>query len=352
MLLTITYQEQPATDLGYLLHKNPNRPQSFELNYGKAHVFYPEATQERCTMALLLDIDPIDLARGKKDSSGENHLFDYVNDRPYVASSFLSVAISRIFGTAMSGRCKDKPELAEKLLNFETKIVMLPCRGDSGYIARLFEPLGYQVTIEKYMLDEKFPEWGLGKYYTVELAGRHRLQDLLNHLYVLIPVLDSDKHYWVGDDEIEKLLRHGEGWLATHPEKPAITRRYLKRKTSLINKALASLLDEDAESEDDKEDSLIQDEKTDKKLNLNQQRLTAVTAALKSVGAKTVIDIGCGEGKLLSLLIKDKDFQQVSGVDVSYSILERAQERLKIDRLPEKVRSKNLFISRFADLSR
>lgn len=91
MLLSITYKRSPATDLGYLLYKNPSRPQTFELSFGKAHVFYPEVTTERCTVVLLLDINPIDLARGKKSSTGEG-LFDYVNDRPYVASSFLSVA--------------------------------------------------------------------------------------------------------------------------------------------------------------------------------------------------------------------------------------------------------------------
>jgi len=217
MILTITYTQPPATDLGYLLYKNPSRPQTFELNHGKAHIFYPEATKERCTAALILDIDPIDLARGKKGSSGEGGLFDYVNDRPYVASSFLSVAMSRVFGTAMSGKSKDKPELASVALPLQAKIMMLPCRGEEGIIHRLFEPLGYKVTVEGYMLDEEFPEWGKSKYYTVSLEGEVRLQDLLNHVYVLIPVLDAEKHYWVGADEIDKLLRHGEGWLINHP---------------------------------------------------------------------------------------------------------------------------------------
>jgi 3' terminal RNA ribose 2'-O-methyltransferase Hen1 len=348
MLLTITYTQPPATDLGYLLYKNPSRPQTFELNHGKAYIFYPEATNERCTAALLLDIDPIDLARGKKGSSGEGGLFDYVNDRPYVASSFLSVAISRVFGTAMSGKSKDRPQLAEKELPLQARIVMLPCKGEEGIINRLFEPLGYKVNIEGYMLDEKFPEWGKSKYYTVSLEGKVRLQDLLNHIYVLIPVLDSKKHYWVGEDEIDKLLQHGDGWLVNHPEKGLITGRYLKRKKSLINKAFERIVEEDVtESKEDEEpEELLQQEKPEKKLNLNQQRLGTVIAALKSVNSKSVIDIGCGEGKLISLLLKDKSFEQITGVDVSHSVLERAKDKLKLDRLPETQRKRvNLFQS-------
>ena len=92
MLLTISTTRQPATDLGYLLHKNPARVQAFELSFGRAHVFYPEASEERCTAALLLDVDPIGLVRGRGAL-----LTDYINDRPYVASSFLSVAIARGF---------------------------------------------------------------------------------------------------------------------------------------------------------------------------------------------------------------------------------------------------------------
>lgn len=341
MIFTITYTQPPATDLGYLLHKNPSRPQTFELNHGKAHIFYPEATSERCTVALLLDIDPVDLARGKKGSSGEGGLFDYVNDRPYVSSSFMSVAISRVFGTAMSGKCKEKPELAAIKLPLKAKIMMLPCKGGEEIIYRLFEPLGYKVDVEGYMLDEKFPKWGKSRYYTVSLEGEVRVRDLLNHIYVLIPVLDSEKHYWVGEDEIDKLFQHGEGWLVDHPEKELITGRYLIRKKRLVNQALKRLLEaSDVVDDENEDDEPLKNEETEKKLNLNQQRLGTVVAVLKSVNAKKVIDLGCGEGNLLSLLLKDKSFEQITGVDVSYSVLERAKDRLKIDRLPEMQRKR------------
>ncbi|NLI58382.1 MAG: 3' terminal RNA ribose 2'-O-methyltransferase Hen1 [Clostridium sp.] len=333
MLLSITYTQTPATDLGYLLHKNPSRPQTFKLNYGKAHIFYPEVSKERCTAVLLLDINPIDLARGKIGSRGG--LFDYVNDRPYVASSFLSVAISRVFGTAMSGKCKDKPELVEKALPLQARIMMLPCKGDNTIISRIFEPLGYKVTLEEYILDDKFPQWGKSRYNTVSIEGIVRLQDLLNHIYVLIPVLDADKHYWVGEDEIEKLLRHGKGWLKNHPEKDRIAFRYLRKKPSLVRKAFEQLLEIEMEPEEAQSVSNAnKEEEPEKKLNLNEHRLNAVLSVLKSVNAKRVIDLGCGEGKLLSLLLKDRSFEQITGVDVSYSVLERAMDRLKLYKLP------------------
>lgn len=237
MLLTITNTNPPATDLGYLLHKNPSRVQTFELSFGKAHVFYPEATADRCTAALLLDVDPVGLVRTRRGPAGEGGMLDqYVNDRPYVASSFMSVAIARIFNSALAGTSKGRPELVNTPLPLSARIAVLPCRGGEAFLRRLFEPLGYQVKAEHHPLDEKFPEWGESSYYTVEIAKQVSLQDLLTHLYVLIPVLDADKHYWVGKDEVEKLLRHGEGWLQAHPEREAIVSRYLRGFRKLTRK--------------------------------------------------------------------------------------------------------------------
>ena len=105
MLLAIRTNRRPATDLGFLLHKHPDRFQSYDLSFGRAHVFYPEAADDRCTACLLLDVDPVGLVRGKGGDSG-GLLAQYVNDRPYAASSLLSVAISQVYGSALQGRCK------------------------------------------------------------------------------------------------------------------------------------------------------------------------------------------------------------------------------------------------------
>ncbi len=315
MLLTITTTHSPATDLGYLLGKHPDRFQTFDLTFGKAQVFYPEASAECCTAALLLEVDPVNLVRGKGTS-----LDQYVNDRPYVASSFLSVAIGKVFRSALSGICPDRSDLIELEIPLRANISVLPCRGGEGFLHSLFEPLGYTVQATQHPLDEQFPEWGNSSYFTVELTATTTVQALLNHLYVLIPVLDADKHYWVGADEVEKLLRHGEGWLNSHPEKEQITQRYLKRQKSLAQSALVQL-----GAEDEAEVSEIAIEK---QISLNQVRQETIVATLKKYQAKRPIDLGCGEGKLLRLLAKDLFFDKIGGMDVSYRSLEYAHQKL------------------------
>jgi 3' terminal RNA ribose 2'-O-methyltransferase Hen1 len=173
MLLTITTTYVPATDLGYLLHKHPARVQTFDLSFGQAHVFYPDAGPERCTAALLLDVDPVQLAQtGRTRASHSFVLQPYVNDRPYVASSFLSVAIAEVFGTALSGRCQARPDLPATPLPLQARLAVLPCAGGEAVLRRLFEPMGYQVTAARHPLDERAPAWGDSEYYAVTLPAR------------------------------------------------------------------------------------------------------------------------------------------------------------------------------------
>ena len=332
MLLTIRTTLAPATDLGYLLHKNPARPQSFDLSFGQAHVFYPEVSNDACTAALLLDVDAVALVRGARGEGWT--LAQYVDDRPYVASSFLSVALAQVFGSALGGRCKDRPELAETPMPLEARLEVVPSRGGAEFLRRLFEPLGYTVGLQAYPLDSQFPDWGESPYFSLTLTGTVRLADLLTHLYVLIPTLDSGKHYAIGDEEVEKLIRKGEGWLAAHPERETIVHRYLKGRRSLVRDALAQLTQEE---EPEAEAVTLHDreeEAVEKKISLHEQRLGAVLAALKGSGAKRVLDLGCGEGRLLSLLLADKQFSEILGMDVSYRTLEMAQDKLHLDRLP------------------
>src|SRR5580698_5499997 len=146
MFLSIATTHRPATDLGYLLHKHPERVHETELGFGKAFVFYPEATDTRCEAALVLDVDPVGLVRGKGESDGL--LDQYVNDRPYAASSFLSVAVGRALRTAMAGTSRERPELAEASIPLEAVVTPLPARGGEQLVRELFEPLGWTVPIE------------------------------------------------------------------------------------------------------------------------------------------------------------------------------------------------------------
>jgi 3' terminal RNA ribose 2'-O-methyltransferase Hen1 len=336
MLLTISTANKPATDLGYLLHKHPDRFQSFDLSFGQAHVFYPEVTEDRCAVCLLLDVDPVGMVRGRQPDQSFL-LGHYVNDRPYVASSFMSVAISQVLGTAMGGRCKDRPELVTTPIPLTARLDVLPVRGGEEFLRRVFEPLGYAVEAVQHPLDEQFPEWGDSPYFSVTVSGTKTLSELLTHLYVLVPVFDSQKHYFVGEDELEKLVTKGSGWLAAHPEKEQIARRYLKNRSSLFREALARLVEED--DPDTVEEGIEPEppeESLERPISLNDQRHGAVLAALRASGAHSVLDLGCGEGKLLRDLLQDRQFERIVGLDVSIRSLEMAQKRLKLDRLPDR----------------
>ncbi len=340
MLLTITTTHTPATDLGYLLHKNPARVQSFNLSFGQAHVFYPEASDLRCTAALLLDVDPVALVRGPR---GEGRtLAQYVNDRPYIASSFLSVAIAQVFGSALKGRCVDRPDLVDRPIPLEATVSVLPCRDGEPFIRRLFEPLGYSVAAERVPLDTVFPDWGDSQYFEVRLAGTVRLSELLGHLYVLAAALDPQKDHYIGDDEVNKLVRRGEGWLSSHPDRDIIVRRYLNYRGPQVRDALAQLTqDEPIDMEESSaQGDQLEDETFERRGRLHDMRLGAVLDVMKQAGARRVLDLGCGGGKLLALLLKDGQFAEILGMDVSYRALERAQFSLKLDRLPPMKRSR------------
>src|SRR3954470_15505721 len=335
MLLTISTTHRPATDLGFLLHKHPDRLQTFDVPFGQAHVVYPEASEERCNAALVLDVDPVGLVRRGRGASSFA-LAEYVNDRPYVASSFLSVAMLTVFRSAMAGTAKDRPELAATGLPLEAKLPAVSARGGEGLVRRLFEPLGYAVEVEPLALDPAFPDWGTGRHVALRLSATTRLADLLTHLYVLLPVLDDDKHYWIGSDEIEKLMRRGEGWLGGTPAGDLIARRYLKQQRHLIHPALAAL-DEAAPAGEEDAEPAAREEALEEPVRLRDQRLGAVEAVLKASGARRVLDLGCGSGALLERLVRD-GYDEVAGVDVSVRALEAARRRLRLDRMPEERR--------------
>ncbi len=344
MLLTLTTTHQPASDLGYLLGKHPERTHTFELSFGKAHVFYPEVDETRCTAALLLDLDPLDLVRSARHRKGEDGLHtQYVNDRPYVASSFLSVAISRVLRTGLSGQCKQRPELAQTAIPLEATISALPARGSERFLRELFEPLGYELELERELLDPKFEAWGPSPYYRVTLRATKRLSELLSHVYVLVPVLDDEKHYYVGDDEVDKLLDKAGGWLEQHPLREQIASRYLKRLHRLTREALARLVvDEDPQVDEADERNAAAEEQleTGKEPGLNERRVDAVVAVLRELGASKVVDVGCGEGKLVRALLRDRSFERVVGMDVSLRSLEIAAERLRLEQMPERRRAR------------
>ncbi|MGW1056506.1 3' terminal RNA ribose 2'-O-methyltransferase Hen1 [Micromonospora rubida] len=349
MLLTLTTTHRPATDLGYLLVKHPDRVHSFELPVGTAHVVFPEADEGRCTMALLVDVDPLRLAGGQGRGRGQPTAPDgftlgqYVNDRPYAASSLLASALARVFRSALRGESRDRPELAAAEIPLEVRVPVLRCRGGADLAARMFAPLGWAVAADPIPLDETYPEWGDSRYVDLTLTGTLRLADALNHLYVLLPVLDDAKHYWVAPDEIDKLLRAGAGWLAGHPERSTITRRYLAHRRALAGEAMARLAEQRL-AEEPPADSVAEAEadggEAARRPSLAVRRREAVLAALAVSGATRVVDLGCGGGALLSALVGDRRYTEIVGTDVSTQALTLAERRLRLDRLPERQRDR------------
>jgi SAM-dependent methyltransferase len=362
VLLTISTTADQATDLGFLLHKHPDKAQSFGQSFGTAHVFYPDAGDRRCTAALLLDVDPVKLVRTRGRGTPDFSLGQYVNDRPYAASSLLASAMANVFRTAMRGRCEMRPELAETAIPLEIVLPALPCRGGPGQAERFFAPLGWDVSAVPVPLDPEFAEWGDSRYVTLTLTGRMRLADALNQLYVLLPVLDDAKHYWMAPDEVDKLVRAGEGWLGAHPDRSAITRRYLANRRALVRAALGRLADAEDAPDDALDPVEVEEEPAQAEngapgdggaeaahggaeaadggaeagdgapASLSDRRIRAVVQALHDEDARRVIDMGCGSGKLLARLARDDFFSEIAGTDVSYRALEGAARRLRLDK--------------------
>ncbi|MEO1204962.1 MAG: 3' terminal RNA ribose 2'-O-methyltransferase Hen1 [Pseudomonadota bacterium] len=378
MILTLTTTHQPATDLGFLLHKNPDRLHQMDVGFGTAHLFFPDAKTELATFAMVLDIDAVDLVRGRGEKD-QGLLQSYVNDRPYAVSSFLSVAIAKTLRNALQGASKERQGLADQAIPLEAQVMPLPVRGDDGTLHRLFGPLGYEIETETIPLDEQLIElgdaWAQGPYVKLTLRATCRLRDMLAHLYVLIPVLDRQKHYYVDRQEIDKLIAKGEGWLKDHPERSFIAHRYLRQKRSWAREVLARIDDDGSvvgaevevvpRGQVDATDGIaaggnsaiavspaatgsmsddgVADLKTDaaelaleQPIRLHDQRLDTVAETLLALGARRVLDLGCGSGKLMKRLMPERQFKDIVGVDVSSVSLERAERRLRLDRVPDK----------------
>ncbi|MGH2515713.1 MAG: 3' terminal RNA ribose 2'-O-methyltransferase Hen1, partial [Ktedonobacterales bacterium] len=348
MLITLTCEAPNAPDVGYLLGKNPASVFRREFSAGTVWVFYPEVSEQRVTVALLTEIDPIGLVRGP---AALTSLDSYVNDRPYVASSLTSVALNTAFGTALAGHFGARAEQAARPLDWTVRLPAVACDAGEDLINRIFAPLGYALTTRRLPLDGRFPAWGQSLVYDVTLVGRQTVRDVLSHLYVLLPVLDNSKHYFVGADESEKLLAHGGDWLTAHPERELIARRYLRYKRPLVQSALARLAESDPSLATEAEQAEHAEAVASGEMlevataaepvpGLHEQRLQAVMAAVRESGAQSLADLGCGEGRLLELALKEKSLNRIFGMDVLPVALARARRRLHLDTMPPAQRAR------------
>ncbi len=389
MLITLTCAMPNAPDIGYVLGKHPGSIFMRQFSAGTVWVYYPHVVDEQVTVALLTEIDPVGLVRGP---AALTQLDQYVNDRPYVASSLTSVALRVAFSSALAGRCEARPDLVGRSLHWEVTIPALNCDAGADLITRLFTPLGYEVVAECLPLDARFPAWGEANLFYVRLTGEQTTQAALSHLYVLLPVLDNAKHYYVDAQEAAKLLAHGSAWLTNHPERDLITRRYLRYKRPLIQQvesSLARLLAKDDEAPETVDELATEEPlkgahdaepheivqvvsaleaptptETEHDMDaveavgkapvetvaietakatvgeppeqrLHDLRLQAVMEAVRASGAHSLVDLGCGEGRLLVLAITERSLTRILGIDVSSTALARARRRLHYETLSD-----------------
>lgn len=311
-----------ARDLGFLLHKHPDHLHIRETGQGKVSILFPEVSDTQTRAVLHLEVDPVALVRGKGDGGGL--LTQYVNDRPFVANSMLSVAMGRAIGQTLSGKSKEKQALADRALPYVIRIVPVAVSGGLEVIEALFQPLGYKIEAEALTDADR------RAIFDLRLSIEARLADILNHVYVLVPVLDNAKHYWIDKAEIEKLLAKGGDWLPSHPAKELITRRSLKHRRGLVTQALERLAEALPDAPDEDETRVDAEAELEKPIRLHDLRLDTVRDTVVAAGAESVLDLGCGEGKLIRRLVREKGIRKIVGVDPSVRSLETAARRLHL----------------------
>lgn len=308
MLLTITCKDPDARDLSWLMHKRPERFQFFNLPYGKAHVFFPEYSDEKTIACLLLEVESAGLNEICKAREGE---FQYVNPRQFLSGSLLASAIAKVFASAIKGICEERSELAQKPFNFEIEIANFSCRLKPEYVERLFAPLGYEIKFVP--LTNQYAERTM-QFGNLRLSAKATLRNILSQLFILLPVFDRQIHFWIGEDQLEKFVRHAKGWLENHPEKRFIINEYFWQAAELKYCVIEQF------------DALAVVEEPAPYLKALRQ--IKIAEILAQHNAKSVLDLGCGNGSLLQHLAAQKTFARLCGMDISARNIEDARKRL------------------------
>jgi 3' terminal RNA ribose 2'-O-methyltransferase Hen1 len=329
--LSIATTRQSATDLGFLLYKHPDRVFRSDASRNSkmsAVGFYPEAADERCEFCLIVEVDPVERVRGASWGAG---IAQYVEPLPFLASSYMSQALSLCLRSAMNGIVTSKNASEEKRLQaaavekWPLEITVSPLRTSPALISRMFEPLGWDVSLHSVPLDipgmTSEEARRCTDLHTLTIRGEATLQDALTHLYVLLPALDPARHYFYGEDEVQKLLDKSQNWLEQHPARELIVGRYLSKSRELRETALQQIAgDEDETAEDETA--------TSEPGTAHDERHLKIIEIIRNAGDVSVVDLGCGEGKLLSRLAKLPGKLQITGVEPAMRDLEKAQRNL------------------------
>lgn len=331
MQLTIKAIGENSRVISYLLSKNPSNLYDRDEKGSRVRLVYTAFTEEETELLIYVTPDPVELVR---NSPNTFDITQYINDREFAVSSLFCSYIKSALATALNGKPKDD---FIKWVDYKFDLILGfgPVASDlpDAVIESIFTPIGYEVKIERGITDYSFKLKSRSSARYINLTGRQTLQNAIRHLFILIPVLDNYKHYYMDKSEVDKLERYGTGWLDDHPMRDLIIKRALKFK---------ELISEVASPK--KEDLLQGDsepvEESEIKVRLNEQRYqTIVDIVTKLPQKETVVDFGSGEGKLSVRLGFIPGVKEVLAVEPSQVSQLRAIRKI------DKVRSSEGFVA-------
>ncbi|WP_141431100.1 3' terminal RNA ribose 2'-O-methyltransferase Hen1 [Bacillus sp. 03113] len=316
MQLSVKAVGDGAKILSYLIAKNPYNLYDRDEKSNRVRLVYTVFDEKEVEVVIFVTPDPVELVR---NSANAFDITQYINDREFAVSSLFCTNIRKALGTALNGKPKEE---YQKWVNhpFELHMNFGPVAShlSDENIVELLHPLGYIVEIERGETNYSFELKQRSSSRFIHLKGQQTIQQALRHLFILIPVIDNYKHYFIDEHEIEKLVRYGEGWLDSHPLREYIIKQSL-RFSELINQ-FPSL----AKKDDEEEHSSAP------KVRLNELRYQAVVEKIKSLSQRaSIVDFGSGEGKLSVRLSNIPDVKEVLAVEPSETAQLRAIQRFE-----------------------
>ncbi|PYF06198.1 3' terminal RNA ribose 2'-O-methyltransferase Hen1 [Ureibacillus chungkukjangi] len=313
MQLTIRGTGQDIQVISYLLAKNPNNLYERRVSGHLVRMFFSQFSEEEVEVTFFVTPDPIELSR---NNSKVYDITSYINDREFVVSSIFCTFLRTALGTALNGKPVEEYEpWVNHPFPLEFSFGPVASQLTDQDIQSLFQPLGYAVEITYGEADYNMDFKSKSSARFITLKGSTTLQMGLRQLFVLIPVLDNYKHYYIDEQEVEKIVRYGEGWLDKHPKREFILRQALRFK-----EVYGQFENQHTKKENE----------SSPKLRLNDLRYDKIVGKVNQLKRKeTVVDLGSGEGKLSEKLGFIDGVKEILAVEPSESATLKALKRFE-----------------------
>jgi 3' terminal RNA ribose 2'-O-methyltransferase Hen1 len=312
MLLSISVEGAGADTLSYVVQKHPAK--IFEK--GNLRLFFPKYDKNASSLVAMAEFPEFKL--WDKDTPGADA---YVSSREYALSSLFCRELKGAFGTVLSGKYKDEKDqkMAETPLEVVVDALPLATSLTDEQLRSLFQPLRYAGFTPSYTVDHSYQyPWMPQRHRVLELAlrGQKTIREVLRHLLVLIPAIDNYTHYTELDTLVAELKNYGEGWLDQHPKKAFITARFLRNSRKLIKEF------------DGAEEKKQGEAELEKRIFLGELRTNWFLDTVKRLGARSVVDAGCGSGRLAEAMNK-AGVLEVSAFDCHGKAVQAAKYHLE-----------------------